>query len=93
MTHLINITNAANPSHEIRETVQKIVSSLRTGKTETIPVSREVFHEIARITGTNIQKTWSWYWMAFFDDHFEQRVDIQYRDYLGDIAKPLNTEK
>jgi len=47
-----------------------------------------VFNEIARITGNQVNTTWSWKWMAFVDEE-ERRVDIQYRDYLGDISEPL----
>lgn len=93
MKQLIDKTKAANPHPIVREAVQKIVSSIRTENTDTIEVNREVFNEIARITGNQIQKTWSWYWMSFFDDNYEIRVDIQYRDYLSDIAKPLNTKQ
>ena len=91
--NLINRINAANPDPKVREVAQQIVSSLRNGDNTTLDVSREVFEEIARITGKDVNTTWSWKWIAFFSDDEETRVDIQYRDYLGDIAEPLKTEK
>lgn len=86
--NLINQIHAANPHPKVREVAQLIVSSLRNGGNVTLDVHRDVFNEIARITGNQVNTTWSWRWMAFIDKE-ERRVDIQYRDYLGDIAKPL----
>lgn len=86
--NLINQIHAANPHPKVREVAQLIVSSLRNGGNVTLDVHRDVFNEIARITGNQVNTTWSWRWMAFVDEE-ERRVDIQYRDYLGDIAEPL----
>jgi hypothetical protein len=86
--NLINQIHAANPHPKVRGVAQLIVSSLRNGGNVTLDVHRDVFNEIARITGNQVNTTWSWRWMAFVDEE-ERRVDIQYRDYLGDIAKPL----
>lgn len=86
--NLINQIHAANPHPKVREVAQLIVSSLRNGGNVTLDVHRDVFNEIARITGNQVNTTWSWRWMAFIDKE-ERRVDIQYRNYLGDIAKPL----
>lgn len=88
MNKLINQINAANPLPEVRQTAQLIVSSLRLGGNETLNIDRDIFNEIHRITGNEIRTTWSWKWMAFFDDN-DNRVDIQYRDYLVEIAQPL----
>ena len=86
--NLINQIHAANPHPKVREVAQLIVSSLRNGGNVTLDVHRDVFNEIAIITGNQVNTTWSWRWMAFIDEE-ERRVDIQYRDYLGDIAEPL----
>jgi len=86
--NLIAQIHAANPHPKVRQTAQLIVSSLRNGGNTTLDVHRDVFNEIARITGNQVNTTWSWKWMAFIDEE-ERRVDIQYRDYLGDIAEPL----
>lgn len=86
--NLINQIHAANPHPKVREVAQLIVSSLRNGGNVTLDVHRDVFNEIARITGNQVNTTWSWRWMAFIDKE-ERRVDIQYRDYLGDISEPL----
>jgi hypothetical protein len=86
--NLINQIHAANPHPKVREVAQLIVSSLRNGGNVTLDVHRDVFNEIARITGNQVNTTWSWKWIAFIDEE-ERRVDIQYRDYLGDIAAPL----